>query len=203
MGSKGRTPVVNVSSVHTLTTIPQLCIAPTNINSIRFGASISSPLDSHTQGSSRDSGLQTSGTTCMTVGCSGNLSITRCAAREQFPSVSWTFGDGEWGLGVVLAPMHSFSLILPPVLKVQFIGISAQHRRLSESSGLLSFGALWTPSRTYWLVVLFAVAPHSGGYSFRLFARVVTTDVEQSLRTTSAGIHVELAGARPCERCEE
>ena len=59
----------------------------------------------------------------------------------------------------------------PTRIKVQFTGISAKHRRLSESSGLLSFGDLWT-SRTHWLVVLFVVAPHSGGYSFGLFVRV-------------------------------
>ena len=97
--------------------------------------------------------------------------------------------------------MHSFSLIHPSVIKVRFSGISAQHRCLSESSGLLSFGDLWTPSRT--LVVLFAVAPHSGGYFFRLFVRVADNRCGADLlRTTSAGIHVERTGARPYERFE-
>jgi len=94
--------------------------------------------------------------------------------------------------------MHSLASNLPPITKF----ISSASRLRTGVFRWLAFIREPLGTFSYWLVVLFAVAPHCGGYSFRLFVRF-EHGADLLRRTAAVGIHVELAGARPGEGREK
>lgn len=128
MGFEGRTPVASVSFVHMLTTVPQFCIASSNIvtcrSELRFAhlphASIPT-LKTHLRIEALQGGNEVYGNLVPWKYLYHLPSRLGTSLFGLMDNLRWSSGSG-----VGLAPVHSFSFRPASHIKVQFIGISAQ-----------------------------------------------------------------------------